>query len=322
MQPRDAGNGAQVHRSTQPASRLATPRASVLIAGLLASSSVLAQSQPSIAVDPGYDGSTVAQPFAYVSGTVRAPAGSAVAIGGSSATVLSDGRFFVNRVLLPGPRNTIVATVTAPDGQSASRQITINRADDPPFLLQSYERDGKTLTLIEYRSNRGQKLPADVVFQFDTDNDGTVDFQTEKIASARVETSTGIGKLRTIVATVRTKAGAVIWSARVSTYTAPPEESYLMLRAGYERLIAALKKGDTERAVECFTPGSREQVRAMFRQTGSLPDFAARLGTVKSGEVTGEFGSLTVVRTRNGVESIASIEFVRDRDGVWRISSL
>ena len=90
----------------------------------------------------GLNGSTVDDDAVLVSGTTTAPPNSAVSINGQLATVTREGQFFMNDLNLQAGANTVTATVTTQDGQTANQAIAINRSTNPALFSVSVTPNG------------------------------------------------------------------------------------------------------------------------------------------------------------------------------------
>ena len=76
-----------------------------------ASVPVTVLSAPTIAVDSGIDGSTLADDNATITGIVQAPLNSALIVNGKAAALDRNGRFFVDNILLQPGANTVTLAI-------------------------------------------------------------------------------------------------------------------------------------------------------------------------------------------------------------------
>ena len=137
-----------------------------------ASVPVTVLSAPTIAVDGGIDGSTLADDNATITGIVQAPLNSALIVNGKAAALDRNGRFFVDNVLLQAGTNTVTLQLNTLDGTPVSRTVTIGSSSTAPFQVTLDPQEGlaplsATMTI----TNRGN-----VAFQrieIDLNDDGT-----------------------------------------------------------------------------------------------------------------------------------------------------
>ena len=127
---------------------------------------------PTIAVDGGIDGSSLADDNATITGIVQAPLNSALIVNGKAAALDRNGRFFVDNVLLQPGTNTITLQLNSLDGTPVSRTMTLGSSGTAPFQVTLDPQEGlaplsATMTI----TNRGN-----VAFQrieIDLNDDGT-----------------------------------------------------------------------------------------------------------------------------------------------------
>ncbi len=90
-----------------------------------ASVPVTVLSAPTIAVDGGIDGSTLADDNATITGIVQAPLNSALIVNGKAAALDRNGRFFVDNILLQPGTNTVTSAI-----EHARRDAGLANGDD------------------------------------------------------------------------------------------------------------------------------------------------------------------------------------------------
>ena len=127
---------------------------------------------PTLQVDAGVDGASIADDNVSISGTVQAPLNSAVTVNGKGAALDRNGRFFVDNVQLQPGANTVTLLLNTLDGAPVARTISVGSSGAAPFQVTLDPQEGlaplsATMTI----TNRGS-----VAFQrieIDTNDDGT-----------------------------------------------------------------------------------------------------------------------------------------------------
>lgn len=141
---------------------------------------VAVSSGPSLAVDPGIDGSTVADTFVYVTGNVQAPANSGITINGQLASFDRSSRFHAVVPLSAGS-NTLEIILTTEDGQTTNQTISVVNNGIQPGMFTSDVNYGFAPLQATFRV----EVQSGLVFQtaeFDLDGSGA--FATVFQASA------------------------------------------------------------------------------------------------------------------------------------------
>ena len=289
-----------------------------------ASVPVTVLSAPTIAVDGGIDGSTLADDNATITGIVQAPLNSALIVNGKAAALDRNGRFFVDNVLLQPGTNTITLQLNTLDGTPVSRTVTIGSSGTAPFQVTLDPQEGlaplsATMTI----TNRGN-----VAFQrieIDLNDDGTPEQTLMSLPNNQAVLSLSFQNpgTYTIRVTAFDASNNVIYMARRKIRAYGPAELGMKVVDVYASMVNRLAANNPTAAVRAFTGDAQTRYADIFNVlAGSLPSVAAQLGTLIDGVITAETAELTIVRdTSNGKQSFM-IYLIRGGDGVWRIESM
>lgn len=96
-----------------------------------------------------------------------------------------------------------------------------------------------------------------------------------------------------------------------------------MLRDAYMEMLARLKAGNIDSALNAFTGGVREKYRNIFLALQpELPTIVDRLGTLQEGVIGEELAEYILSREVNGTRQGFLMYLLRSEDGVWRIDGM
>lgn len=96
-----------------------------------------------------------------------------------------------------------------------------------------------------------------------------------------------------------------------------------MLRETYAQMLARLKAGNLDSALNAFTGGVRDKYRSIFLTLQpELPAIVDRLGTLREGVIGEELAEYILSREVNGTRQGFLMYLLRSEDGVWRIDGM
>ena len=85
---------------------------------------------------------------------------------------------------------------------------------------------------------------------------------------------------------------------------------------------AALSQGDVDNALNYFVKDSREEYRDIFELLASqLSSLTSAMREINMVEITGNMAEYYIKRFQRGVDISYFIYFMKDGDGIWKISS-
>ena len=286
-------------------------------------------------LSPGLNGSTVNNDDSvFVSGTVQAPPNSAVSVNGQLATVNADGQFFANAVPLAVGANTITATLTAPDGETASQTANVTRT-----VNGGVPSGGGVATPIDFRvtvnPTEGIIIAGDTFLVGVTiESPANTGFasMTLSCVAPYAGSPAGLGTYQcgytqpgtyTIMVTARNVMGAVIYAKSNTIVVRSAQQHIAGVKAVYSNVIDRLKAGDKAGALNLFFGSSREKYDEIFTKLGTdLAIFAAQLGSIATTNALSNAAEITIARDVAGTKRFFTIYLMRGDDGVWRIDSM
>ncbi len=95
-----------------------------------------------------------------------------------------------------------------------------------------------------------------------------------------------------------------------------------LLRSEWEGMKGALSQGNINGALNYLATNSREEYREIFEVLApQLPALVSAMREINMVEIKGNLAEYYIKRFQRGVDISYFIYFMRDENGVWRISS-
>ncbi len=279
---------------------------------------------PTVNVDSGIDGSTIGDDNVSISGSVQAPANSAVAINGQLASLGLDGRFFINGLSLVDGANTLTVVLNAPDGASATQTINVTRNGQQPFEVHVDPHEGLAPLNVRMQiTNRGN-VPFKRI-TIDTNGDGTNELELTGLADGEATLSITYQDpgVRTIVVKVYDMQDILFYTSKNKILVRDPRDIADGSFGIYAGMLERLRVGNVSGALNAFTGSMRDKYQAIF--TSLQPNLATivdQLGALQYITVTGEIAELAVVRNGTNGPQTFQIYLIRSEDGIWRIDGM
>ena len=278
---------------------------------------------PTLQVDAGIDGSTIADDNASVSGTVQAPQNSALNVNGRLIALDGAGRFFVDGLpLIPGLNSLSLELITQ-DGTQTSKSIALNSAGVKPFQVSVDRQEGiapldVTLTI----AMRGS-----VAFQWieiDANSDGVPETKLTSLPNNVQDTTIRFAAPGTYSIDVKVfdTGGTVIYSAKRRVLVWDPASFTRRAIGAYSGTLDRLRRGDIEGALTAVSSLTYDKYKEIFSTLQpDMPTIVDQLGTIQRVTFGDEIVQLLVARP--GAQGAAfSVEMIRGSDGIWRIEGM
>lgn len=286
---------------------------------------VVVESNATISVSDGLDGSTVDDDTVVVSGIINAPANSGVLVNGIVAQVDVTGHFYANGVPLSPGANALTITATSQDGQVATQTIGVSSSGSAPFGVAAAPTDGlaplRVTYRIENRTNRSFER-----IEFDFDGDGSTDYIaspaqfTEGVFTLIVTYPAGTASTRV---TVYDPNDVVIQSTARTITARTLEQQDILLQGIYNGMVDRLRTGNLALAMTAITPYLRDKYGQVFTTLGpGLPAALESLGTLEPGWFRSDHAEYWVIRETPEGQQAFLLDFIRAHDGIWRIDGM
>jgi len=298
---------------------------------------VTVSSGVTLTLTSGLNGSTVNNDESVlVSGSVQAPPNSAVLVNGQLAILTADGTFFANSVPLAEGPNTITATLTAPDGETATQSASVTRT-----VNGGLPTAGGVPTPIDFRVtvspgegiiNPGDKFPVSVTIESPANKPFAS--MTLSCGAPNPGVPAGLGTyqcgytspgVHTVLLTVKDGLDVVIYSKSNTVVVRSGLMQDMMIRSVFISMTDSLRAGNLSRAGNIITGGAAEGYMMLFnslQQEGKLSTALDRLGTLRGATVGTDLAELILSRDTPQGTVAYPVWILRGPDGIWRIESM
>ncbi len=257
-----------------------------------------------------------------VSGTHNGPYGTGVTVNGYAAAVAADGTFFVPELPVSEGSNSITATATAPDGETATASITVEvAAVVPPVLMIRAEQPQApaphtTMFEVLYAGSLEDIQRIDL----DYNGDGTPERQTGNLFEEFSHEYLAPGIYHPEVTVV---TGAASHTATTTLVVEDPAVLDAYLQSRWSDMMDGLQSGDTEKALVVMSPGAQKRFGPLFEAI--LPFIQQGLSSWQPPQLVSLKGNLAeylIIREHNGKQYGYPVLFQRMNDGIWKLSTM
>jgi cysteine-rich repeat protein len=255
-----------------------------------------------------------------VEGLVQGPANLGVVVNGVVA-IVEGGAFVADDVPLASGVNTLTATGSVLAGQAATASITVTSAGSPPVaVLTASPRRGFAPLTTRFTYGLGQDfVPVHVAIDYD--GDGTFDGSTSDLTTALEYTysSPGIYKAQLQL----TDATGATASAAVAIGVSDVIALDATFKSVWDDMHAALVAGDLTSAIAYLDDSAVVRYEPIFELLlPHMQEIVASFSPLQGITTKGDFAEYAMTRVLSGEARVFLIDFVRDVDGVWRLSSM
>ena len=132
----------------------------------------------SIIVTDPVDGATTTGDDVTISGTIDAPPYSGVTVNGAIAAIEPGGRFYATGVPLATGVNTIIATLTTPDGETRTQALTLSSSGPGPVKVRVIPTQGLAPLPVAFSVTTPTGITIRSV-EIDGDSNGTIDYSMQ-----------------------------------------------------------------------------------------------------------------------------------------------
>ena len=275
----------------------------------------------SIEITSPASGSTVNKSSIIIQGRIYNQTGEVgVVVNGILAEV--QGSNFAVIVPLQICGNTITATATRPDGLQGQAQITINTESQREFVR---------LTATPTSGILDQTGILNVTFEAEAYLLNPVSSYSWDFNGDGIPEITGIES--TVIAQYQSPGlyfpRVTVTDNQGNTYTETTmvnvlsrDEMDALLRSKWEGMKGALGQGNINEALNYFIEDSKEEYQEIFELLASqLPALVSAMGEINMVEVKGNMAEYHIKRFQRGLDISYFIYFIKDGNGIWRISS-
>ena len=268
------------------------------------------------------DGATINKPAALVQGKIYNAEGEiGVVVNGVLAEV--QGSDFTAIVPLQIGQNILTAVATTVDGFQVQTSITINTTVQQEVIRFTATPASGILNpltnILEVTLEAEAYLLNPVSsYSWDLNGDGAPEIAgTEAKITAQYQFP---GLYFPTVTVMDTQGNS--YSDITIVNVLSREAMDALLRSKWEGMKTALGQGNISDALNYFVTDSREEYREIFELLApQLPALVSAMREINMVEVTGNMAEYCIKRFQRGVDISYFIYFIRDENGIWRISS-
>jgi len=267
------------------------------------------------------NGSTTNKSTGIVQGKIYNETGEVGVVVNGILAEVQGGNFAVIVPLQIG-QNIIIATATGPDGIQGQASITINTETQEEFISLTAIPTSGTLDQIgilnvTFEAQVSLVNPVSS-YSWDFNGDGTPELVG---AEASVTAQYQYPGLYFPKVSVTDTQGSVYTETTI-VHVLSREEMNALLKSKWEAMEGALGQGNIDEALNYFITDSREEYREIFEVLApQLPALVSAMREINMVEIKGNLAEYYIKRFQKGVDISYFIYFMRDENGVWRISS-
>jgi hypothetical protein len=263
------------------------------------------------------NGAAINRPDIMVRGTVNNQRGNetGVTVNGRVAMVFGN-QFAVNHLPLEkGSSNAIEAVATDTEGNTATTSIIVKTVAAQEFINLSASTESgispleATLTIESSLDLTNASLTYT--------GPGEIEFLSQTAGEYKVKlTAEGIYHF-----TVSIDSGNTSYQDSVALVVLSEMELDALLRAKWESMKSALVNRNVEKATSLFAEHSKVMYRYNFElMKDLLPSIVQSMGDIEIVAMQDRVAKYEMVVIEDGEETLFYVEFIRDIDGLWKIS--
>jgi hypothetical protein len=253
------------------------------------------------------DGETINRAKILVKGIIQSDTKDVgITVNGILAEI-SGNNWVANNIPLTIGSSTITAVATDYNENTATKIITVYTDDITQFVELSANVTGGIAPLqVHFSVSTANFTP--VAYQMDFDGDGIADYTGT--------TFNNISYTYTSEGTFYTKI--TVSDDQGNTYS----EIDTLLRAKWEGMKGALGQGNINDSLNYFANDSKEEYGEIFQVFApQLPSLVSGMREITLIEIIGNTAEYYIKRFQRGTDISYFIYFIRDENGIWRISS-
>jgi hypothetical protein len=262
------------------------------------------------------NGATVNGDSVLVKGTFAGPANTGVVVNRNIALTDVNNNFYVTVPLVAGA-NTLTASMSTPDGQTASQSVTVNSDGIAPAVKISANTTGGLAPLtVGFTVVNGSANSVNVAF-----NGSFVEMVPAGATGGLSITYTQPFSYPVTITATDTQ-GKVTSKSFVFVVTSLAQTDQ-MLKSIWSQITSKLAAGNIEGALAYFAPGARDRYRKVLNDIApGLPAMFASFPPITPTKMTVGDAEYFVVLPQGGVNYGYYLYFTQGPDGVWRLETL
>jgi hypothetical protein len=250
-----------------------------------------------------------------VTGTFQAPSGSGVTVNGVPA-VLTGNTFQLRVPVEPGAPRTLTATLTAPEGQSLSRSVTVMASpNSSPAGVEIIPSSGFAPLQVGFKITN--RLDQPLSFMFGSSGPFALPGGAEASLALTYPAGVHVANITFMDGSGRSTQQSFVIEAI--------DQNALdqQLRAMWSAMNDALVAGDKERALTFLSASAQAKYGPVFDQLlPDMPSIVDSYSPLHGASLSMNLGEYAINRTLDGVNRVFFISFVRDPSGAWHLDAM
>lgn len=271
-----------------------------------------------IRIDTPQNGSSLDNNQAMISGRLLAPINTGVTVNGVVAEVYN-GNFYANNVPLEVGSNEITAVATTLHGETLSHSISINSEKANQYIVKPVPTAGLAPLTVSFDVEAWAGSPVSRIsidFGDYTPSSSTI-FAEERLTHTYASPGAYTAKV-TIDAEDGSSHDRIVYIV-----VHDPEEQDKLFKSIWDGMNQELVAGQVGEALKYLTSEVRFKYSAVFETLLSeMPQIVESYSPLYRGNVSDTIGEYVLVRPYESEKRVYLIYFLRNYDGVWRVSSM
>lgn len=254
-----------------------------------------------------------------IAGTVTGPVNTGVSADGLVGFV-HNGTFLTPEITLESAATSLSIQATTMDGLTASDSVTFTVGPAASARLRADASLGYAPLPVQYTLTTSSSIAVQSV-DIDFDTDGTVDYNASSTADLPMFTYEQPG-VHTATATLSLDdSSQIVLTHRIMVLDFAEQRATIC--SVYAHLRQRMAAEDVTGAEQALSSEFAARLLPLLNALGQdLPTVAAKLGTMANGMIGLNFANIITVREVGGDLHGHPVRFVRDAQGVWRITSM
>jgi Glucodextranase, domain B/Bacterial Ig domain len=277
-------------------------------------------SPPQISITSPIQGVLIAQNRTQVTGTVQGSFNTGVVVNGIIALVHNN-TFVADNVPLVAGQNTLAVEATALGTQSTQVQVTVTSEGAPVALevqASPTSRIGPLAVTFAYQFSSTTPFQN---LSMDFDGNGTVDFTTTDPNAPLQYTYTAPGLY--VAQLQATDQQSIRHTANVTIVVHDTVVLDAMFKNLWSGMNTALLNGDIATALLFLDSAAQAKYEQVWRVLQPhMADIVASYSPVRALSISDSIGEYGLNRTINGEKRLFLIYFLKNDDGVWRLTAM
>jgi len=273
---------------------------------------------PSLTITAPADNSVLSDDSVIVSGSFGGPLNSGIAINGVVASLDQNNHYFA-RVPLASGTNTLTATITTPDGRSATSSVTVTSDGVPapmPAEIVTSDLEG----IAPFTATFTVTNPTSGTLVVKANGGSPLTLSNKEVAGLNFAfPSPGVYPFTITV----TDAQNVVTSRTYLVVASDAAQMDKIATAVWNSVNDALIAGDKSTAMMSLNPSAQSKYGPVFDTLmPTYSSIASSFSALRRGSLGADYAEYAINRVIDGVNRLFLVYFIKDADGLWQLDSM